>query len=64
MIGKLAGVVTRIKNVAKNCNSNHRILHRYALVTKRISALLKLALDEALKIINFIKSRPLQSRIF
>ncbi|GBO20834.1 Zinc finger BED domain-containing protein 5 [Araneus ventricosus] len=63
MTGKVHGVV-RIKNVAKNCNSTHCILHRYALVTKRISATLKSVLDEAVKIINFIKSKPLQSRIF
>ena len=64
MTGKLSGAVTRIKNVAKNSNSNHCILHRYALVTKRISASLKTVLDEAVQIINFIKTRPLQSRIF
>ncbi|GBM63552.1 Zinc finger BED domain-containing protein 5 [Araneus ventricosus] len=64
MTGKVSGVVARIKNVAKNCNSTHCILHRYALVTKRISATFKSVLDEAMKIINFIKSKPLQSRIF
>ncbi|GBO26869.1 Zinc finger BED domain-containing protein 5 [Araneus ventricosus] len=37
---------------------------RYALVTKRISATFKSVLDEAVKIIKFIKSKPLQSRIF
>ncbi|GBO15784.1 Zinc finger BED domain-containing protein 5 [Araneus ventricosus] len=64
MTGKVRGVVARIKNVAKNCNSTHCILHRYALVTKKISATFKSVLDEAVKIINFIKSKPLQSRIF
>ncbi|GBN28542.1 Zinc finger BED domain-containing protein 5 [Araneus ventricosus] len=64
MAGKGSGVVARIKNVAKNYNSTHCILHRYALVTKRISATFKSVLDEAVKIINFIKSKPLQSRIF
>ncbi|GBL82374.1 Zinc finger BED domain-containing protein 5 [Araneus ventricosus] len=64
MTGKVRGVVARIKNVAKNCNSTLCILHRYALVTKRISATFKSVLDEAVKIINFIKSKPLQSRIF
>lgn len=64
MVGKLSGAVTRIKNVAKNCSTSHCILHRYALVTKRISPSLKVVLDEAVHIINFIKTRPLQSRIF
>ncbi|GBO14121.1 Zinc finger BED domain-containing protein 5 [Araneus ventricosus] len=64
MTGKVSGVVARIKNVAKNCNSTRCILHRYALVTKRISVTFKSVLDEAVKIINFIKSKPFQSRIF
>jgi hypothetical protein len=64
MIGKVNGTITRIKKVAQNCSSNHCILHRYALVTKRISITLKSVLDEAVKIVNFIKSRPFQSRIF
>ena len=64
MTGKLSGAITRIKNVAKNSSSDHCILHTYALVTKMISASLKTALDEAVQIINFSKTRPLQSRIF
>ncbi|GBM82742.1 Zinc finger BED domain-containing protein 5 [Araneus ventricosus] len=64
MTGKVNGVIARIKNVAKNYNSTHCILHRYALVTKRISVTFKSVLDEAVKIINFIKSKPLQSCIF
>ena len=62
--GRLSGTITRIKNVAKNSISNHCFLHRYALVTKRISASLNTVLDETVQIINFIKTRPLQSRIF
>ena len=64
MTGKVNGTVERIKNVAKSCNSTNCILHRYALVTKRISVTFKSVLEEAVKIINFIKSKPLQSRIF
>ena len=64
MTGKLNGAVTRIKNASKNCKSVHCIIHRYALVTKNISPLLKKVLDEAVQIVNFIKSRPLQCRIF
>lgn len=64
MTGKVSGAVARIKNVAKNCNSTHCILHRFALVTKRISVTFKSVLDEAVKIINFIKSKPFKSRFF
>ena len=64
MTGKINGAVTKIKNVAKNCKSLHCIIHRYALVTKKMSPSLKKVLNEAIQIGNFIKSRPLQNRIF
>ena len=64
MTRKLNGAVTKIKNVAKNCKSLHCIIHRYALVTKKMSPSLEKVLDEAVQIVNFIKSRPLQNRVF
>ena len=64
MVGKVKGVVSRIKNVAPNCSSSHCVLHRHALVGKKIPDELKNVLDNAVKIVNFIKSRPLQSRLF
>lgn len=64
MTGKTAGAVSRIKNKAPNCSSSHCILHRQALAMKQMPSNLKLVMDEAVKIINFIKSRPLQSRLF
>uniref|UniRef100_K7FIT3 HAT C-terminal dimerisation domain-containing protein n=1 Tax=Pelodiscus sinensis TaxID=13735 RepID=K7FIT3_PELSI len=47
-----------------NCTSSYCILHRHALVVKNISPSLKNVLDEAVQIINYIKTRPLQSRLF
>lgn len=64
MVGKIKGTVSKIKNIAPGCNSSHCILHRYALVVKKMPAELKEVLDEAVKIINYVKSRPLQSRLF
>ncbi|KAJ0183269.1 hypothetical protein K1T71_001245 [Dendrolimus kikuchii] len=43
---------------------SHCILHRQALAMKHMPSNLKLVMDEAVKIINVIKSRPLQSRLF
>lgn len=43
MRGKVGGAVTRIKNDAQNCNSNLCILHKYALVTKKVSITLSLS---------------------
>uniref|UniRef100_K7FH88 BED-type domain-containing protein n=1 Tax=Pelodiscus sinensis TaxID=13735 RepID=K7FH88_PELSI len=51
-----------------NCINNFvsivSILHRDALLVKNISPSLKNVLDEAVQIINYIKTRPLQSRLF
>lgn len=64
MIGPVKGAVTRIKNVSKTCTSSHCVLHRHALVARKIPSSLKCILDEAIKIINFVKTRPLKSRLF
>lgn len=64
MVGKTASAVSRIKEIAKNCSSSHCILHRHALAIKKMPIPLKNVLDEAVKIINFVKSRPLSTRLF
>ncbi|GFV88733.1 zinc finger BED domain-containing protein 5 [Trichonephila clavipes] len=64
MTGNTAGLVSQIKIKAPNCSSSHCILHRQALAIKQMPSNLKLVMDEAVKIINFIKSRQLQSRLF
>lgn len=64
MTGKTAGAVSRIKSKAPNCSSSHCILHRQTLAMKQMPSNLKLVMDEAIKKINFINSRPLQSRLF
>ncbi|KAG9493567.1 hypothetical protein GDO78_001455 [Eleutherodactylus coqui] len=63
MVGHVAGVVTRIKKVSKKCTSSHCVLHRHFLATKKMPALLQQILDNAVKIINFVKARPLQCRL-
>ncbi|CAK6977302.1 zinc finger BED domain-containing protein 5-like [Scomber scombrus] len=40
------------------------IIHREALAAKKMPLELKTVLDQAVKAVNFIKSRPLQSRLF
>ncbi|KAK2706409.1 hypothetical protein QYM36_016453 [Artemia franciscana] len=42
----------------------HCIIHRQALASKRMNAHLHETLNEAVKVINFIKARPLNSRMF
>lgn len=56
MIGKLSGAVIGILNVAPRCTSSHCIFQRQAVVARNIPVSLKLILDEAVKIINFVKT--------
>jgi hypothetical protein len=64
MTGKTVGVLARIKTVSKMCTISHCILHRHALAVKRMPNSLKSVLDNAVQIVNFIKARPLNSRLF
>lgn len=64
MTGSTVGVITRIKEKSKNCSSSHCVLHRHALAMKQMPASFKKVLDESVQIINYIKARPLKSRLF
>uniref|UniRef100_A0AAR2INL2 DUF4371 domain-containing protein n=1 Tax=Pygocentrus nattereri TaxID=42514 RepID=A0AAR2INL2_PYGNA len=64
MMGQRNGVIARMKAVVLLATSVPCSLHREALAAKRVSRDLKIVLDEAVKIANFIKARPLQSRLF
>ncbi len=64
MVGSLKGVVTRIRAVAPEAKPTHCCIHRQALSTKSMHEDLKQVLDEAVKIINFVKGRPLNARLF
>ncbi|KAL4126234.1 hypothetical protein QTP88_010460 [Uroleucon formosanum] len=62
--GYKTGLLGRVKEVAPQVKWTHCCIHREALVAKRLSEHMKTTLEEVVKIINFIKSRPLQSRLF
>jgi hypothetical protein len=64
MTCKHAGFVARTKEVATNVSWTHCCIYRQALASKRMPQGLKEALDNAVKIGNFTKSRPTNSRIF
>lgn len=59
-----SGVVTRIRAVAPNAMWVHCSIHREALAAKSMPTNLKEVLDNAMKMVNFIKIQPLNSRIF
>ena len=59
MVGKTKGAVSRMKQVAENATSSHCVIHRHSLATGKMPQDLKVVLDDAVKIINHVKSRPL-----
>lgn len=61
---KKSGVVTQVLVVSPNASWTHCNIHREALVSKSMSDDLKKGLIIAVKIVNLIRSRPLQSRLF
>lgn len=63
MTGKDSGFVRRMKNVMPNATWVHCFLHRQALATKVMPTELKTVLNETVKSVNFVKSRPLQCRL-
>jgi hypothetical protein len=64
MTGKTAGVVARIKELAPSCSNSHCVLHRQALLVKTTERDLNTVLDDAIKLVNYSKSRPLNARVF
>jgi hypothetical protein len=62
--GKHAGFVARSKEVATDVSWTHFFIHMQALALKCMPEGLKEVLDNTWKIVNFIKSRPTNSRLF
>jgi len=66
MISKIKSTITRIKNIAPKCSSSHFVAmaSHGALVAKKMSYELKTVLDQSVQIVNYVKPRPPQSRLF
>ena len=58
------GFIARMKPIATNCNVYIVFLHRQALAAKSISPFSNDVLSVCIKIVNFIKSKPLNNRLF
>jgi hypothetical protein len=63
MTGKHNGVVAQIKEVAPDAKRFHCSIHREAPAARKMPAILKIVLIEAVKVVNFIKSRATNSRL-
>ncbi|TKS68835.1 SCAN domain-containing protein 3 [Collichthys lucidus] len=64
MTGSVKGLLGQVKKVNPKIKWMHCIIHREALASKRMSPDLSAVMDDAVKIINFIHSRPLNHRLF
>ena len=64
LTGKNNGLMAWIRKKNPKVKWLHCIIHRQALASKRMNAHLHETLNEAVKVINFIKARPLNSRMF
>lgn len=64
MYGKLTGLAARVKKVAPECQSTHCAIHREASASKNMPENLNTVLTDAVKVINFIMARALNSRLF
>uniref|UniRef100_A0A8C6UXW9 Uncharacterized protein n=1 Tax=Neogobius melanostomus TaxID=47308 RepID=A0A8C6UXW9_9GOBI len=62
--GGVKGLLGQVKKVNTEIKWLHCIIHREALACKRMSPELSTVLDDAVQVINFIHSRPLNRRLF
>jgi hypothetical protein len=61
--GAKGELIVTLKTHTPTAVWTHCVLHQRALVVKKMPTNLQNLLSEALKIINFIESRPLQSKL-
>jgi hypothetical protein len=64
MTGKVKDFKAKVREVNPEIRFDHCFLYREATVAKMLPILLQSVLDEVVKIVNFVKSRPLNSRLF
>ncbi|XP_033935880.1 zinc finger BED domain-containing protein 5-like [Pseudochaenichthys georgianus] len=64
MMGKNKGFNSRLKEKAPHCTIFHCVIHRQALASKKLSEDLSETLSTVVKIVNFIKGRPTNKRLF
>ena len=64
MLGCKSGFVTLLKEMNPNLVIIHCILHRYALMSKTLPDNLIEVIDSAVHIVNFIRGRATNHRLF
>ena len=64
MSGRFGGLLTLMQGVAVNAKLTHCLMQREALASQKLSGDLNGMLKAVVKIVNFIKARPLKARLF
>jgi hypothetical protein len=64
MLANTSGFATLVKKEAPHIVVTHCFLHRHALATETLPTTLKEVLSTSIKLVNIIRSRSLNSRIF
>ena len=64
MMGKNKGFNSRLKEKVPGCVIFHCMIHRQALASKKLSEDLSNTLSTVVKVVNFIKARPTNKRLF
>lgn len=64
MSGQYGGLQALIKTKAKKVKWTHCVIHREALAAKNITPELSNVLDCIIKVVNYIKTRPVKARLF
>ncbi|XP_060755410.1 zinc finger BED domain-containing protein 5-like [Neoarius graeffei] len=64
MTGSARGLIAHIKKENTDVKWTHCVIHREALASKKMSPELHDILNDTIKVVNFIKSRPLNAHLF
>ncbi len=64
MIGHVKELMAHIRTENPEVQWTHCVIHREALASKKMNPVLHDVLNDSVKVINFIKSRPFNARLF
>jgi hypothetical protein len=64
LTGHKKGFQAEVQQIGPHVNFIHRIIHREATASRDLGLKLHSGLQEAVKVVNFVKTRPLNSLLF
>ncbi|KAL6476274.1 hypothetical protein MHYP_G00147730 [Metynnis hypsauchen] len=64
MAGMRKGVQALIKKASPNAKWTHCVIHRETLASRHLSSELSTVMTDIIGVVNFIKTRPLKTRVF